>query len=225
VKKNLPTLQQSPLFQGVSDSELVKMTQCLGAREKTYSKGENIYAVGDFVREIGIVLDGRVRIVKYDAWGNLNIIAEMSSGEMFAEAFACGGVGVMPVGVIAAADCEIMFVDLQRVITQCGNACVFHALLIRNIVGILARKNIMLQGKMEHITKRTTREKLLSYLSEQARRCGADSFELPFDRQGLADYLSVERSALSAEMSRLKSEGIINYRKNHFELLTDFRAK
>ncbi|MDR1589614.1 MAG: Crp/Fnr family transcriptional regulator [Oscillospiraceae bacterium] len=218
-------LQRSPLFQGVSDSELAEMIKCLGAREKTYGKGNSVYDAGDFVREIGVVLDGRVHIVRDDAWGNRNIIAEIGEGEMFAEAFVCGGVGVLPVSVVAACDCKIMFADFQRVITQCGSACVFHSLLIRNIVGILARKNIMLQGKMEHITKRTTREKLLSYLSEQSRLHGSREFGVPFDRQGLADYLSVERSALSAEMSRLKLEGVINYRKNHFELLFDSLAE
>ncbi|MDR1604971.1 MAG: Crp/Fnr family transcriptional regulator [Gracilibacteraceae bacterium] len=217
--------QKSPLFQGVSDSELAALIKCLGAREKTYGKGQSIYAAGDFVREIGLVLEGRVHLVRDDAWGNRNIIAEIGPGEMFAEAFVCGGVGLLPVSVIAAGDCKIMFADFQRVIMQCGSACLFHSLLIRNIVGILARKNIMLQGKMEHITKRTTREKLLSYLSEQSRLHGSGEFALPFDRQGLADYLSVERSALSAEMSRLKAEGVINYRKSHFELLIDTREK
>ncbi|MDR1135416.1 MAG: helix-turn-helix domain-containing protein, partial [Clostridiales Family XIII bacterium] len=131
----------------------------------------------------------------------------------------CGGVGVLPVTVVAAADTEVCFMDFQRVISTCSSACMFHTLLIRNMIGVFARKNIMLAGKMEHITKRTTREKLLSYLSEQSKLRGNKSFEIPFDRQGLADYLSVERSALSAEMSRLKAERIISYRKSHFELL------
>jgi CRP-like cAMP-binding protein len=213
-------LQKSLLFQGVSESELESLVKCLGARTKSVSKGESIYCAGDFVREIGVVVSGKVYVVKDDAWGNQNIIAEIGEGGVFAEAFACGGVGVLPASVIAASGCEIMFADFQRIITQCSNACVFHGLLIRNIIGILARKNIALQGKIEHITKRTTREKLLSYLSEQARQHGSDSFEISFDRQGLADYLSVERSALSAEMSRLRSEGFINYRKSHFEILT-----
>jgi len=216
---NYLPLQKAPLFQGMSEDEISAMAECLGARTKSFSKGENIYHAGDSAREIGIVSEGRVRITKDDAWGNQNIIADISAGEVFAEAFVCGGVGVLPISVIAACDCEIIFVDFQRIITQCGKACVFHALLIRNIVGILARKNIMLQSKMEHITKRATREKLLSYLSEQARLYGSNSFEIPFDRQGLADYLSVERSALSAEMSRLKSEKVIDYRKNHFEII------
>ncbi|MDR1650890.1 MAG: Crp/Fnr family transcriptional regulator, partial [Synergistaceae bacterium] len=165
-----------------------------------------------------VVIGGSVHIVKCDVWGNNNVIAAISDGETFAEAVVCGGVGILPVSVVAAADSKIMFFDFQRVVMTCPSACVFHAMLIRNMIASFARKNIMLTGKMEHITKRTTREKLLSYLFEQSRLRGGSSFEIPFDRQGLADYLSVERSALSAEMSRLKSEGVIDYRKSHFEI-------
>jgi CRP-like cAMP-binding protein len=217
--KNILSLKKSPLFQGVSEEELGSLVKCLGCTLKSYGKGEPVYLAGDFVREIGIVVAGRVHIVKDDAWGNSNIIAEISVGEMFAEAVVCGGVGVLPVTVVAAVATEVCFMDFQRVISTCSSACMFHTLLIRNMIGVFARKNIMLAGKMEHITKRTTREKLLSYLSEQSRLRESKSFEIPFDRQELADYLSVERSALSAEMSKLKAEGVINYRKNHFELL------
>ncbi|MDR2455382.1 MAG: Crp/Fnr family transcriptional regulator [Deltaproteobacteria bacterium] len=212
-------LKDSPLFEGVSEAELEAMLKCLGCKRKSFSKGQSVYLAGDFVREIGIIASGKIHLVQGDAWGHQNILTELSAGEMFAEAFVCGGVGALPVTVMAAADTDVAFVDFQRVITQCTNACVFHSLLIRNIVGILARKNIMLQGKMDHITKRTTKEKLLSYLSEQARLRGSKKFEVPFDRQGLADFLSVERSALSAEMSKLKAEGVITYRKSSFEIL------
>jgi CRP-like cAMP-binding protein len=219
--KNFSALKQSPLFQGVSEEELSSLVKCLGCTWRSYGKGEAVCLAGDFVREIGIVVSGRVHLVKDDAWGNSNIIAEISTGEMFAEAVVCGGVGVLPATVVAAADAEVCFMDFQRVISTCSSACMFHTLLIRNMIGVFARKNIMLAGKMEHITKRTTREKLLSYLSEQSKLRGGRSFEIQFDRQGLADYLSVERSALSAEMSRLKTERIINYRKSHFELLEE----
>jgi len=216
--KSISSVRFSPLFQGISDDEFSEMASCLGARTENYASDENIYLSGDCVREAGIVLDGSVLVVSDDVWGNRNIIAEIGKGEMFAEAFVCGGVSELPVSVIAETDCEIMFIDFNRVMTQCKNACVFHSRLIQNIVGILARKNIMLQSKLEHVTKRTTREKLLSYLSEQSRKQGSRVFEIPFDRQGLADYLSVDRSALSAEMSRLKAAGVISYRKNRFEL-------
>jgi CRP-like cAMP-binding protein len=216
--KNYLSLTASPFFQGVSEEELGSLVKCLGCTFRAYRKDAVVYRAGDFVREIGIVVSGRVHIVKDDAWGNSNIIAEISDGEMFAEAVVCSGVGLLSVTIRAATDTYVMFVDFQRIITTCTSACIFHTLLIRNMIGVFARTNIMLVGKMEHVTKRTTRGKLLSYLSEQARLHNRNSFEIPFDRQELADYLSVERSALSAEMSRLKADGIINYRKNHFEL-------
>ncbi|MDR2514427.1 MAG: Crp/Fnr family transcriptional regulator [Christensenellaceae bacterium] len=221
MKNSFAVLKQSALFHGISEDELGSLIKCLGGTFRTYKKGETIYRAGDFVREIGIVLSGRVHIIKEDAWGNANIIAEISCGEMFAEAVVCGGVGVLPVTALAAMDTEVIFVDFQRIITTCSSACVFHPLLIRNMIGVFARRNIMLAGKMEHITKRTTREKLLSYLSEQSKLNANHCFEIPFNRQELADYLSVERSALSAEMSKLKVEGMIDYRKNHFELPCD----
>ena len=212
-------LKKSPLFQGISDDELSLLIKCLGCSFKTLQKGESVYIAGDFVREIGFVISGRVHILKDDAWGNSNILTDATEGGTFAEAYVCGGVGVLPVSVVAAAESEVMFFDFQRVTAACSSACVFHTLLIRNMIGVFARKNIMLADKMEHITKRTTREKLLSYLSEQAALSGSGSFAIPFDRQQLADYLSVERSALSSEMSKLKADGIISYKKNHFELL------
>ena len=218
MRNNALMLKESQLFHGVSEEELGSLVKCLGSSFKDYQKGETVYLVGDFAREIGIVAIGRVHIVKDDSWGNSNIIAEIGAGEMFAESIVCGGIGILPVTVTAAEDTRVCFIDFHRIITTCSSACVFHTMLIRNMIGIFARKNIKLADKMEHITKRTTREKLLSYLSEQSKLKDSAVFEIPFDRQGLADYLSVERSALSAEMSRLKAEGVISYRKNHFEL-------
>ncbi|MDR1514691.1 MAG: Crp/Fnr family transcriptional regulator [Synergistaceae bacterium] len=213
-------LKKSDLFHGVPEGEIASLVRCLGCSFKSYRKGEAIYLAGDSVSEIGVVAAGSVHVVKCDTSGNNNVIEAISDGGTFAEALVCGGVGILPVSVVAAVDSKVMFFDFERVVTTCPSACVFHTTLIRNMIAALARKNIMLAGKMEHITKRTTREKLLSYLSEQSRLRGGGGFEIPFDRQGLADYLSVERCALSAEMSRLKSEGVISYRKNHFELLS-----
>ena len=214
-------LHRSPLFQGITVDELTTLFKCLGCSFREYHKGEVIYHTGDFIRELGIVVQGIVHIIKDDSWGNSNIISYAHVGEMFAEAFVCGGVGIIPVTVLAANSSEntiVCSIDFQRIIATCGSACVFHTILIRNIVGVIARKNIMLAGKMEHITKRTTREKLLSYLSEQSNLANSMNFDIPLNRQELSDYLSVERSALSAEMSKLRASGVISYRKNHFEL-------
>ena len=218
MKNNYSDLSKSLLFHGISEKEFDSLVKCLSSTFKTYEKNDTVYLAGDFVREIGIVVSGRVHLIKDDAWGNSNIIAEISDGEMFAEATACSSIGILPVTVKAMADTEVMFADFQRIVATCSSACIFHTLLIRNLIGVFARKNSSLVEKMEHITKRTIRDKLLSYLSEQSKLHNKCSFEIPFDRQELADYLSVDRSALSAEMSRLKTGGVINYRKSHFEL-------
>jgi CRP-like cAMP-binding protein len=220
MKENLLVLKKSPLFRGVEESEFASLTKCLNGTFKTYSKGQTIYNCGDAVKDIGVVVSGRVHITKEDIWGNSNIIAEAAAGDMFAEAFVCGGVEAISVSVLAASDTEIWFINFQKIITTCPSACVFHIHLIKNMITEFARKNIMLSSKMEHITKRTTKDKLLSYLSEQMKLQGGNAFEIPFNRQELADYLSVERSALSAEMSRLKSAGVIDYRKNRFEIFS-----
>jgi len=219
--RNLSAIKKSPLFQGISDEELNLLIKCLSCSFKTFKKGKVVYLAGDLVREIGLVVNGCVHILKNDAWGNSNILTDINEGETFAEAYVCGGIGVLPVSVVAAAESEIMFFDFQRITTVCSSSCIFHTLLIRNMISVFAHKNIMLADKMEHITKRTTKAKLLSYLSEQSALSNSGSFTIPFDRQQLADYLSVERSALSAEMSRLKADGIINYKKNHFKLLVN----
>ena len=212
-------LKKSPLFIGVSEDGFDSLVECLGCIVREYKRDEIVFHAGDIVRDIGIILSGKLHIVKDDVWGNSNIIAEASDGEMFAEAVVCGGLGALPVTVVAIVDTRVCFIDFHRIVSTCSSACVHHNLLIRNMIGVFARKNIMLTVKMEHITKRTTREKLLSYLSEQSESQKSRSFTIPFDRQELADFLSVERSALSAEMSKLKADGMINYKKNQFELL------
>ncbi|MDR3121033.1 MAG: Crp/Fnr family transcriptional regulator [Clostridiales bacterium] len=197
------------------------MLDCLGARLCAYAKDETIYFAGDTVAEIGLAVSGRLHLVKDDIWGNTSLVAEVTPPELFAEAVVCGNLGKIPVSVIAKEESEVLFIDYKRVVTSCSSACVFHSKLIRNMISILALKNIMMAAKMEHITKRTTKEKLLSYLAEQARQKGGKAFDIPFNRQELADYLSVERSALSAEMSKLKAGGVMDYRKNHFEMLIE----
>ena len=112
-----------------------------------------------------------------------------------------------------------MFINIERILVTCSNNCPFHNKLIRNLMHDLAQKALMFHRKIDVISRRTTREKLLSYLNYEARRQGSGSFDIPFDRQGLADYLEVDRSGLSLEISKLRKEGILESRKNHFTLL------
>ncbi|MDR1815601.1 MAG: Crp/Fnr family transcriptional regulator [Clostridiales Family XIII bacterium] len=197
------------------------MLDCLGCTQRAYEKGATVFFEGDAISEIGLLVRGRLHLVKSDVWGNESIVAELVPPEMFGEAVCCGGAGRLPVSVVAKEASEVLFLGYKKIVTTCPSACTFHAKLIRNMIGILAEKNILLSQKMEHITQRTTKEKLLSYLGEIARQRGSKSFDIPFNRQELADYLSVERSALSAEMSKLRKAGVIDYRKNHFALLRE----
>ncbi|MDR2076873.1 MAG: Crp/Fnr family transcriptional regulator [Desulfovibrio sp.] len=218
MKNIFPVLRASPLFTGIDGGDFDRMMACLGAYARQCGKGETVCFEGDTVTDIGLLTNGRLHLVKDDIWGNRSIVTEITPPEMFAESVVCSGIGRIPVSVVAREDCEILFIDYRKMFTACSTACVFHSKLIRNMIGVLARKNVLMSAKIEHITKRTIKEKLLSYMMEQARKNSSAAFDIPFNRQELADYLSVERSALSAELSKLKADGIIAYRKNHFEL-------
>ena len=226
MKNYFDVLNKCPLFAGIAESDIESMLRCLFAAQKRYKKNAFIWSEGDqsatggeSTENIGIVLAGAVHVLREDFWGKRNILTRVEPGGLFGEAFACAGVKRLSVSVMAAENSEILFVNCTRVMTSCSSACAFHAGLIKNLTLILARRNVMLTQKLEHITQPTTREKLLSYLSEQARMAGSSMFDIPFNREELADYLSVERSAMSAELSKMRKDGLLLYRKNHFELL------
>ncbi len=211
-------LSQSLLFQGIAEKDIGSMLGCLSAREKTYKKNAYILSAGDSVTEVGIVLSGSVNVIKEDFWGNRAIIAKSGAGELFAEAFSCIDTDKLPISIVASENSEVLFIDYKKIITTCSSACTFHTLLINNMIKILANKNIMLMQKIEHTACRTTRDKLLSYLSAQAIQAQSNSFTIPFNRQELADYLSVDRSAMSNELSKLRNEGILEFNKSRFHL-------
>jgi CRP-like cAMP-binding protein len=219
MKKYLPILFRSSLFEGLAPAEIEKLLDCLSAGTKKFEKDEYIFMEGDEISSVGIVLSGAVHVVQDDYWGNRTIIARMGPGDLFAEAFSCGGIERLPVSVIAAEKTEVLLINFKRIITTCSSACSFHTKLVSNMIGVLARKNIRLMKKMEHITRRTTRDKLLSYLGARARQARGGAFRIPFNREELAEYLSVDRSAMSAELCRMRDEGMISFHKNNFEIL------
>ena len=219
MKKYFHVLKNCQLFAGIAETGLEALMDCLSARHRRFRKNSFIYMAGDSTDNIGIVLAGAVHVIRDDFWGRRKIVARIESGGLFGEAFACAGAEKLPVGILAAEASEVLLVNCKRITGICSNACVFHAGLIKNVTLLLANKNIELIQKLEHITQATTREKLLSYLSEKARIAGKNAFTIPFNREELAAYLSVERSAMSAELSRMRNEGMVLYRKNHFDLL------
>ena len=218
MKEFLPILKKSPLFSGIEDAEIEAMTDCLGAEKREYGRDELVYRFGDTVESIGLVLTGKVYIVREDFWGNRNLVGVAEPGQTFAESYACTSVP-LGIAVLAGEKTQIAFFRVRRVLTTCPNACAFHARLVRNLLTVLAEKNLHMNEKLTHVTQRTLREKLLSYLSSESARAGAASFDIPFNRQQLADYLAVDRSALSAELSRMKKDGLIEFEKNIFTLL------
>lgn len=224
MKKQLDILKKVPLFEGVAPEDLTEMLGCLSSTNKSYKKGEYIFTAQDPPVTVGIVLTGTVHVIKEDFWGNRAILARVGSCGMFGEAFACAQVDKLPVSVVATELTEILFIDYKKIITTCSSACHFHTRLIQNMLHILAQKNLLLTQKMEHIVKRTTREKLLSYLSQQAVQAGSAYFSIPFNRQELADYLSVDRSALSSELGKLQKEGALDFHKNEFHLINEKTA-
>ena len=218
MKISHPIFKKVSLFQNVAEADLNVLLDCLDAREAVFRKNETIYFEDDIITKIGIIEEGSARIIKEDLWGNRSILTNLEAGDMFGEAFSCAGEEKMSVSVVAAEDTKILMIDCRRMLTSCSSACVFHTQLIKNMLSIMGRKNIQLTQKMEHITKRTTKEKLLSYLSAEAKIHGRNSFDIPFNRQELADYLSVDRSAMSNELCKMREEGILEFERNHFEL-------
>lgn len=212
-------LKGCPLFGGICESDLSSLLGCLSATTKRYQKNSYIFMSGDPVRSIGIVLEGAVHVTQEDFWGNKTILAEIGCGGLFAEAFSCAEAEALPVNVLSVQDSHIMLIDYRKIVNTCPRACEFHATLIGNMLGILARKNIMLTRKMEILSRRTTREKLLAYLSGQAIRAGSNIFEIPFSRQELSEYLSVDRSAMSNELSKMRSDGILDFHRSSFKLI------
>ena len=219
MKKYFDVLRKCPLFAQIEEENLLRMLVCLGAKVEAFDKKYTIIAEGNPAKYIGIVLSGSVQIVRIDYYGNRSILTESGTSEVFGEAFACAEVPAIPVTVIANEPCEIMLLDCAHILHTCSNNCGFHQQLIFNLMKDLATKTILFHQKIEITSKRSTREKLMTYLMFQAKKVGANRFQIPFDRQELADYLEVDRSGLSAEISKLRKEGVLESDKNEFVLL------
>ena len=217
--KDIQVLQSSQLFQGIDPEQIDALLGCLQAVVNRYEKGEFILHRGEPTRRMGIVLEGTAHIIKEDFWGNRVILGQSGPGQLFAESYACLGSENLTVSVVAASDVRVMFLEVGRLFQVCGNVCGFHTGMLRNLTRVLAGRNLMLTQKVEHMAQKTTREKLLSYLSGEAQRAGSARFSIPYDRQELADYLSVDRSAMCTELGKLKRQGILRYHKKEFELL------
>ena len=219
MKEFYPIWEQCPLFDGISMTDLQAMMGCIDGRVLNISKGQYIFHEGDPATYIGMVLSGSVRLVREDYYGNRSIVAHIGPAQLFGETYACAHVSTLPISVVADVESQVLLMDCQRITTSCSNACSFHNRIIFNLLGLVATKNLVFDQKIQITSQRTTREKLMAYLLNQAKILGSNSFTIPYDRQSLADYLEVDRSGLSAEIGKLRKEGILESERNHFTLI------
>lgn len=218
MKEYIPVLQKTQLFSGISEEDTAVMLECLQAKLRTYKKGEFVVRQGEHISNIMVLAAGKLHIQRDDHWGNRSIISMISAAEMFGEAYAAPDSSPMPNDVLAVEDSAVIFFDVNRIITVCPSACRFHSMVVRNLFFAISEKNRKLVRKLSFMSERTTREKLIAYLSEEAKRQNSSSFSIPFNRQQLADFLSVDRSAMSNELCKMRGEGLLDFEKNRFVL-------
>lgn len=219
MEKYFDILLSNPLFAGVGREELQAMLGCLGPRIADYPKAEPVFLEGDQAGFVGLVLEGAVQIVRDDYYGNRSVLAVAEPGELFAEGYATAGVDKMPVSGFSLQNSKVMFLSCGKMLHVCSNACGFHNRLVKNLLQVVAQRNLALSRKIQFMSNKTTREKLMAYLLDQAKQKNSSEFTIPFDRQTLADFLGVERSAMSTELSKLRKDGVLETKGSWFRLL------
>ncbi len=219
MKKYIPVLKKTKLFAGIANDEIASMLLCLDAQVHHYKKGEYVLREGEHLSNIMILVGGRLHIQKDDYWGNRSILEQISMGEIFGEAYIAPESEPLLNDVVAAEDSVVMFFNAKQIITTCSSACRFHTMVVQNLFFSISEKNRKVVRKLSHMSKRSIREKLISYLSEEATRQNSSSFAIPFNRQQLADFLFVDRSAMSNELSKMRKEGLLEFERNCFKLL------
>ena len=219
MKRYIHILKHTQLFAGIGENEISAMLNCLQANLRTYQKGDYVFREGERLDKITVLVEGKLLIQKDDFWGNRSIVNVIRIGEMFGEAYIAPESGSILNDVIAEENSVVIFFDVHKILTTCPSACRFHSMIIENLFFAISEKNRKLVQKIGHISKRTTRAKLLSYLSEESKHHNSNHFTIPFNRQQLADFLSVDRSAMSNELGKMRDEGLILFDKNEFTLL------
>jgi CRP-like cAMP-binding protein len=199
------------LFSGINKVDVGRLLKCMGSRSRNYKKGDFIFLAGQSAPAVSILLSGRAQVVRENAWGDSTLIKSLTEGEIFGEVFACMGLKVIPVSVIAVENSVVLMININSIIHTCENACSFHMQFISNLLKIIANKNAALNQKMSYMTHKTIRGRITAYFNDQITQHDSFEFTIPFNRTELAAYLCVDRSAMSRELSNMKQEGIIDF--------------
>lgn len=215
---NFLLLSKTMLFRGIEVEEIPAVLDSLGFEQKKFTKGEIIFRAGDIPASFGIVLSGSVIIENTDFWGNTSVLDKIKAGQTFGATYAFAEGKALMVNVVATEEAEVLFLHVKRLLGVQPQPCLHYNTLMKNLLSVFAQKNLHLSRRIFHTSSKSIRGRLMSYLSHQAASCRNWSFSIPFDRQQLADYLSVDRSALSHELGKMQKEGLLKTSKNHFEL-------
>ena len=218
MEKYIPVLKNTRLFSGAGEEDIRAMLGCMQARLCRFDKNEYVLRQGERIDTVMVLAEGRLHIQSSDYWGNCSIIGIVEPGEMFGEGYAAPESGPVMNDVLAVEDSAVIFMDIKKIITVCRNACKFHSITVQNLFFAISEKNRKLVRKLGYMSRRSTREKLIAYLSDESKRQSSSSFSIPFNRQQLADFLSVDRSAMSGELCRMRDEGLLEFEKNRFKL-------
>ena len=209
------------LFEGIREEDIPHMLTCIGGFQRTHKKGDYIFMEGDDLQWIGLIMEGNVHMLKEDVWGDKMLLVSYGAGAVFGESFVCNDHTVSTVSFVADSDCSILFLPFRRLLKTCGMACQFHQRLIGNMIVMIADKNVHLMNKMEILSKKTIRGRILTWLSQEIQNTGTLRFVSTLGRLELAEFLCVDRSALTRELTNMKKEGILDFHKNTFELKSE----
>ncbi len=218
--RDISVLKKCALFQGLKDKEILQLIACLGAREKSYQKGEYLYLAGDNCLP-AVILSGKVQLIKESLYGTATIAATLGVSDTFGEVLTGSKDPTLPANVLAVTDCRVLFLHrTDAMLCPCQKVCREHLTFLKNMITSLSEKNKFLMRRLGQVTQRSLREKIAAYLAEERTRQKSNSLTLPHNRRELAEYLAADRSALSAELSKMQKEGLITYEKNRFTLLS-----
>lgn len=205
------------VFEGIGAEQCSRMIECFQGREQQFPAAATVADYARESQEIGILLAGRAEVIRIDADGGRTILERLEEGEPFGRLLSMGSALGDEVTVQAETGCRVLFLDYRRIMGRCANACPFHEQMERNLIRIIAGKARRLSERVEVLSRRSIREKLLCYFAMQQ---GADgSFQLPFSLSRLADYISADRSAMMRELKKLKEEGLIRMEQRRVTLL------